>query len=101
MTLGDRAQEADAIYLGAFLERGTRLTVEQLRTGEVFDAFLDDWLRRAAANGWIERTGHCWYLTDAGVEHWDCVCRTKGTDEISIGLPSRPHSLLRSWMRRR
>jgi hypothetical protein len=101
MALGERAQEADAIYLGTFLARGTRLTVEQLRTGEAFDAFLDDWLRRAAAKGWVERADHRWCLTDAAVEHWDSACRTKGTDEVSIGLPNRPLSFLPSWLCRR
>jgi hypothetical protein len=101
MALGERAQEADAIYLAVFLERGTRLTVEQLRTGEVVDVYLDDWLRRAAAKGWVEQVDGCWCLTDAGVEHWDSVCRTKRADEIAIGLQSRPRSLLGSWLRRR
>jgi hypothetical protein len=87
--------------LAAFLERGTRLTADQLRTGDVFDASLDDWLARAVAKGWVQRAGQRWCVTDAGVEHWDSVCRKKGTGEISIGLPSRPHSLLRSWLRRR
>lgn len=90
MSLGPRSRAADTHYLAAFARCGPRLRVEQLLTGEVFDQFVEVWLDRAAGNGWIERAGEHWMLTNEGGAYWAQLCRDKG--EISIGLPTQPPS---------